>query len=78
MFIIVKPDAQYHFEQLEGKLMKMKDSIQRSKAHLLCAAAISIQTQSRRFLARQIAIKRYVDMNCCFSFPYIVSLTSNW
>jgi hypothetical protein len=43
--------------------MKIKDPIQRAGVRLLWAAAIPIQTQARRFLARQIAIKRYVDVS---------------
>lgn len=39
--------------------MKIKDPIQRAGVRLLWAAAIPIQTQARRFLARQLAIKRY-------------------
>ena len=38
--------------------MKIKDPIQRAGIRLLWAAAIPIQTQSRRFLARQDAIRR--------------------
>jgi hypothetical protein len=52
---------------MEEKLMKIKDPIQRAGVRLLWAAAIPIQTQARRFLARQIAIKRYVDV-CNESF----------
>lgn len=38
--------------------MQIKDPIQRAGVRLLWAAAIPIQTQSRRFLARLTAIKR--------------------
>jgi hypothetical protein len=43
---------------MENRLMQIKDPIQRAGVRLLWAAAIPIQTQSRRFLARQNAIKR--------------------
>ena len=38
--------------------MQIKDPIQRAGVRLLWAAAIPIQTQARRFLARQAAIRR--------------------
>ena len=50
---------------MEEKLLKIKDPIQRAGVRLLWAAAIPIQTQSRRFLARQIAIQRCVNAVCC-------------
>ena len=43
---------------MESQLMQIKDPIQRVGVRLLWAAAIPIQTQARRFLARQAAIKR--------------------
>ena len=38
--------------------MQIKDPIRRAGVRLLWAAAIPIQSQARRFLARQYAIKR--------------------
>ena len=38
--------------------MKVKDPIERAGVRLLWAAAIPIQAEARRFLARQHAIKR--------------------
>ena len=46
------------YYNMEAKLMKIKDRIQRAGVRLLWAAAIPIQTEARRFLARQNAIKR--------------------
>ena len=43
---------------MEARLVQIKDPIQRAGVRLLWAAAIPIQTQARRFLARQVAIKR--------------------
>ena len=39
-------------------MLQIKDPIQRAGVRLLWAAAIPIQTQARRFLARQQAIKK--------------------
>ena len=44
--------------QMEARLSSIKDPIQRAGVRLLWAAAIPIQTQARRFLARQVAIRR--------------------
>ncbi len=44
--------------QIEPRLGQIKDPIQRAGVRLLWAAAIPIQTQARRFMARQAAIKR--------------------
>jgi hypothetical protein len=43
---------------METRLGQIKDPIQRAGVRLLWAAAIPIQTQARRFLARQAAIRR--------------------
>lgn len=43
---------------MESRLDQIKDPIQRAGVRLLWAAAIPIQTQARRFLARQAAIRR--------------------
>lgn len=43
---------------MEARLSSIKDPIQRAGVRLLWAAAIPIQTQARRFLARQAAIRR--------------------
>ena len=44
--------------QMESRLGQIKDPIQRAGVRLLWAAAIPIQTQLRRFMARQAAIRR--------------------
>lgn len=43
---------------MESRLGQIKDPIQRAGVKLLWAAAIPIQTQARRFMARQVAIRR--------------------
>jgi hypothetical protein len=43
---------------METRLGQIKDPIQRAGVKLLWAAAIPIQTQARRFIARQVAIRR--------------------
>lgn len=43
---------------MENYLLHVKDPIERAGVRLLWAAAIPIQSQARRFLARQHAIKR--------------------
>jgi hypothetical protein len=47
-----------HYCQMESRLGQIKDPIQRAGVKLLWAAAIPIQTQARRFMARQVAIRR--------------------
>ena len=44
--------------QMDSRLGQIRDPIQRAGVRLLWAAAIPIQTQARRFLARQEAIRR--------------------
>jgi hypothetical protein len=48
----------YRLHQMDSRLGQIKDPIQRAGVRLLWAAAIPIQTQARRFLARQAAIRR--------------------
>ncbi len=48
----------YRIHQMDSRLGQIKDPIQRAGVRLLWAAAIPIQTQARRFLARQAAIRR--------------------
>ncbi len=43
---------------MENYLLQVKDPIERAGVRLLWAAAVPIQAQARRFLARQHAIKR--------------------
>jgi len=47
-----------NYYSMEHRLMQIKDPIQRAGVRLLWAAAIPIQTQARRYLARQLAIKK--------------------
>ena len=48
----------FQYMKMDSRLVQIKDPIQRAGVRLLWAAAIPIQTQARRFLARQAAIKR--------------------
>ena len=51
-------DITHGDSKMETRLGQIKDPIQRAGVKLLWAAAIPIQTQARRFMARQAAIRR--------------------